>query len=210
MIRFGVLVVGLIVAAFAIWHPVPRAPAATVAAGPASHPKTRPARGARAARVDRRSRGAPVSVVYVVGAVAHPGLYHVAVSARIDDAVRAAGGLLRAADPAGVNLAAHVADGDEVDVPRLGETLPRTSASRRAGRARKPKTKSKKIPSAPVDINSADAAALASVPGIGPAIAQRIAELREREGPYASFDELLDVSGMSPARLDRARPYLAL
>lgn len=123
------------------------------------------------------------------------------------------GPLSRRADPAGVDLAAHVADGDEVDVPRIGESEKRTTTARRSpsrARARTRKSKSKSVPTVPVDINVAGTAALATVPGIGPAIAARIVELREREGAYTSFDELLDVAGMSPARLDRARSYLAL
>jgi competence ComEA-like helix-hairpin-helix protein len=61
---------------------------------------------------------------------------------------------------------------------------------------------------ASVDVNRADAAELARVPGIGRAIAERIVALRAEEGAFASLDELLDGSGMSPARLDRAQAYL--
>jgi len=207
MIRLGALVVGLVLAAIAIWHPAPRAPAATVPSVLAHHsapPKRAP---------HRVTPTVQAAIIYVVGAVAHPGLYRVAPTARINDAVRAAGGMLVGADPTGVDLAAHVADGDEVDVPRLGEVLARSKSSRRTAthpRTRTSASKSKNLPSVPVNVNLADATALATVPGIGPAIAQRIVALRKREGPYASFDELLDVAGMSPARLARATPYLAL
>ena len=63
-------------------------------------------------------------------------------------------------------------------------------------------------PEGSVDVNAADAAELAAVPGIGRAIAARIVELREREGAFTSLDELLDVAGMTQTRLERARPYL--
>ena len=63
-------------------------------------------------------------------------------------------------------------------------------------------------PNGSVDVNTADAAELAAVPGIGRAVASRIVELREREGSFASLDELLDVAGMTQSRLERARSYL--
>jgi competence protein ComEA len=63
-------------------------------------------------------------------------------------------------------------------------------------------------PDSSVDVNAADAAELAAVPGIGRAVAARIVELREREGSFASLDELLDVAGMTQSRLERARSYL--
>ncbi|MGB7014574.1 MAG: helix-hairpin-helix domain-containing protein, partial [Candidatus Cybelea sp.] len=61
---------------------------------------------------------------------------------------------------------------------------------------------------ASVDLNAADATQLGAVPGIGRAVAQRVVELRQRQGPFASLDELLDVAGMTQSRLERARPYL--
>lgn len=60
------------------------------------------------------------------------------------------------------------------------------------------------------DVNTAGAALLGRVPGIGPAVAARIVELRDEEGAYTSLDQLLDVAGMSESRLSRARPYLTL
>ncbi|MGC2407220.1 MAG: helix-hairpin-helix domain-containing protein, partial [Candidatus Cybelea sp.] len=63
-------------------------------------------------------------------------------------------------------------------------------------------------PEGSINVNEADAAELAAVPGIGRAVAARVVELREREGNFTSLDELLDVAGMTQTRLDRARPYL--
>jgi competence protein ComEA len=130
--------------------------------------------------------------------------------ARVNDAVRAAGGLLADADPAGVNLAAPAIDGDEIDVPLVGERLPtrvrtRTTRARRTARAR-----SLPLPAASIDPNLADAATLARVPGFGVALAARIVTYRRVNGAFASLDELLDVAGMTPAKLDRAQPYLQL
>ena len=101
------------------------------------------------------------------------------------------------------NLAAHVADGDEVYVPRAGEP-PRPAAARRGRRSR-----ATPAPQLDVDVNTADAPMLAGVPGIGRAIAVRDRkELRERDGRYGSLDELLDAAGMTAGRLERARPFL--
>lgn len=88
--------------------------------------------------------------------------------------------------------------------------VPRCRAwrTRRASRPRARKRRRRAV--AIVDVNVADAQALAAVPGVGPAIAERIVEIREREGAYASLDELLDVAGMNAGRLERARPYLRL
>ncbi len=200
MLRYLALLAAIVVAALAIWHPAPHPPMlAAAAAEPHPRPAHERAKKASAAR----------ALVYVVGAVARPGLYRVPASGRADDAVRAAGGMLPGADAAGVNLAAPVADGDEIDVPRIGEAPRKTAAP--AGRSRRSrKSRGKAPPPQPVDLNGADAAALSAVPGIGATMAARIVALRDREGPYDSYDELLDVAGMSPARLAHAQPYLAL
>ena len=199
MLRYFAILAAVVVAALAIWHPAPRPPmVAAAAAEPPIHPgKHAPAREAPSA-----------ALVYVVGAVAKPGLYRIAVSARADDAIRAAGGLRPNADPAGVNLAAHLADGDEVDVPAIGERPARKRSATRKTQAVRGHHKA--VPAQAIDVNAADANALASVPGIGAGIAARIVALREREGPYDSLDELLDVAGMSAARLQHAQPYLSL
>ena len=96
------------------------------------------------------------------------------------------------------------ADGDEVYVPLSAKRHAFSRARSAAAGVRAPFTS----PQASVDVNAADAAELAAVPGIGRAVAARIVELREREGRFASLDELLDVAGMTQSRLERARPYL--
>lgn len=144
------------------------------------------------------------TVVYVAGAVVHPGLYHLHAGARADDAVRSAGGFRSDADTGAVNLAAHVADGDEVFVTVLGAPTPHPTRSRR------PRAVSKKGTNIVVDLNTATAEQLATVPGIGATLAARIVEVRERDGAYASFDELLDVAGITASRLQRAEPYMRI
>ncbi|MBV8356272.1 MAG: ComEA family DNA-binding protein, partial [Candidatus Eremiobacteraeota bacterium] len=142
-------------------------------------------------------------VVYVAGAVKRPGLYHLRGGQRDAQAVALAGGFTSGAENGGVNLAQRAEDGDEIYVPAAGETR-HVRASQRHGRRH-----ARTVPaSGSIDVNAADAGELAAVPGIGRAIAQRIVELRQREGNFASLDELLDVAGMTQSHLDRARPYL--
>jgi competence protein ComEA len=184
------------IAAAALWHPAPRL-AFVQQAAPVS------AASPRLPHARRSRRGPPAgseATVYVAGAVAKPGLYRVAAGARAD-AIAAAGGLARSADPAAVNLAAFVRDGDEVLVPPSGGAAPRARRVRRSRRAAA-------APPVALDVNAAGTAELAAVPGIGRSIAARIVAMREADGTFSSLDELLDVAGMTQARLERARPYL--
>lgn len=155
-------------------------------------------------------------VVYVAGAVVHPGIYTLAADARANDAVTKAGGPTHDADLVAVNLAAHVADGDEVAVPRIGDVLargardgPRSRSQRhRHARGRRSHRRTVANVGSPLDVNTADETALAELPGIGPALAERIVEFRSLNGPFASLDGLADVSGMTASRLDEVTPML--
>jgi competence protein ComEA len=200
MQRWLVALAIVAVATLAIWHPAPP-PALMTVSEAAAHQTPRP----NARHAVHSPEGGP-AMVYVVGAVRNPGLYRIAQSARIDDAVREAGGLRADADPAGVNLAAHANDGDEIAVPTLGQpTRPTRDTKRTSGRGSRP-GKSPVI----VDVNTASADVLASVPGLGATIAARIVQVREEEGAFTTFDQLLDVAGMTDSRLTRAQPYLRL
>jgi competence protein ComEA len=148
----------------------------------------------------------PASVVYVVGAVARPGLYRLAPGARVNDAVERAGGLRADADPAAVNLAERVSDGEEIHVLRLGETA---RAPARKSRTKR-KTSDASAPIEAIDLNAAGASALASNPGIGATLAARIVAYRRLNGPFASLDELADVAGMTPRRIDALAPYVTV
>lgn len=190
----------LVLAAVAIWRP-PAGPAIAVStASPA------PARQRSFGKL-RMAPGAKI-VVYVVGAVKRAGLYTLRDGERVDAALRAAGGFAPGADPAGVNLAARAMDGDEIDVPLAGQVAQRLAARAKLTRgehsARIPKT------IAAVNVNDADEASLQRVPGIGATLAARIIDVRAHDGPFSSYDQLLDVAGMTQARLDRAQPYLRL
>ena len=153
------------------------------------------------------------TLVYVAGAVLHPGVYALSAGARARDALAEAGGATRDADLVAVNLAAHVADGDEIAVPRQGEARPAPRV--RSAYRRKPAAGSERRRRRPrrgdapeaeagptVDVNAADERTLAELPGIGPTLAERIVAFRTLNGPFASVDGLADVAGITPRRLD--------
>ncbi|GAB3314008.1 ComEA family DNA-binding protein [Geodermatophilus aquaeductus] len=123
-------------------------------------------------------------VVSVVGLVVSPGLVTLPEGARVADAVAAAGGLLPEADPASVNLAAVVSDGQQVAVG-----VPGPAAGAAGGAA----------PAGPLDLNTATVADLDALPGIGPVLAQRIVDHREQHGRFARVEQLDDVPGIGPA-----------
>jgi competence protein ComEA len=193
----------LALGAFALWHPAPRAAIQSVSLATPSADPDPLGSGRKHHRRFRQAAPAEDLVVYVAGDVRRPGLYHLHLGDRYADGVAAAGGLRPSAQAGGVNLAQRAADGEEIYVPTAGEAPQR--------RLREPRTRRHRAsppPDGSVDVNTADAAELAAVPGIGRAVGSRIVELREREGSFASLDELLDVAGMTQSRLERARPYL--
>jgi competence protein ComEA len=142
------------------------------------------------------SNGPVEAVVYVhvAGAVNAPGLYALPAGARVVDAVASAGGFTGDADRSVVNLARPVTDGEQIVVPRVGEAAPA-------------------IPDVPggtgdagvIDLNSADGAALEELPGIGPALAERILAWREEHGRFASVEDLLAVPGIGEKLLEGVR-----
>lgn len=136
--------------------------------------------------------------VHVVGAVRHPGVYRLAAGSRTRDAVRRAGGAGPRADLASLNLAALLADGEQVRVPR--RTPPGAVAVAPATAA----------PDAIVHLNGATTDQLDALEGIGPALAERIVAYRVAHGGFGSVDELDQVSGIGPARLEALRARLAL
>jgi competence protein ComEA len=135
--------------------------------------------------------GAAPLLVHVLGAVVKPGLVELAAGARVVDAVAAAGGFTAAADPAGVDLARPVVDGEQRVVLAIGQVPPPGQAPGPAGGA----TDADGI----VHLNTADVAALDTLPRIGPALAQRIIDWRDANGPFTSIDQLLEVTGIGDA-----------
>ena len=136
-------------------------------------------------------------VVYVAGQVAVPGIYTLAATARVNDAVLAAGGAKTTADLGVVNLAAALHDGERVYLPAVGEVVPPLIevAPQVTGSS----------PAEPVNINAATAAQLDVLPGVGPATAAAIVAHRQQYGPFQSVDQPGDVRGIGPAKLDALR-----
>lgn len=135
--------------------------------------------------------------VHVHGAVVTPGLYRLDAGARVVDAVAAAGGFSPAADPAGINLARAVTDGEQLFVPEPGQAPPPDAeGGGGAGVA---------AADGVVDLNTADAAALDTLPRVGPALAERIIAWRSENGRFTSVDDLLAVSGIGEKMLEALR-----
>jgi competence protein ComEA len=128
-------------------------------------------------------------VVSVVGSVVRPGLVTLPSGSRVADAVQAAGGLVPPADQGSVNLAAVVTDGQQIVVGGPG------AAGAPAGAA----SGSVAAPGGKLNLNTATAAELDALPGVGPVLAQRIVDHRD-QGPFTSVDQLDDVPGIGPAR----------
>jgi competence protein ComEA len=148
------------------------------------------------------SAAAALLVIHVAGAVASPGVYELNVSARVIDAVTAAGGPGADADLDGLNLAASLVDGERVYVPHIGEVDPAAVPS---GGAAVPGAPTDDTPAGPVNVNTATATELESLPGVGPATATAIVDERTRNGPFASVDDLERVPGIGPAKLAALR-----
>lgn len=152
--------------------------------------------------------GAPVSsvspspavtiIVDVAGEVAQPGVYGFAEGDRVIDAIERAGGQLPKADLSLLNLAAPLTDGTQILVPKSGPpgaVVPGGTGGSSSGL---------------ININSASATELETLSGIGEVLAATIVEYREQNGPFASVDDLMDVSGIGPATLEEIRDQVTV
>lgn len=193
-------------------------PAATAAASAAPGGQAEPQPGAQggeqtAAQPTAQAEEAAAGVVvHVVGEVRRPGLVTLPAGARVADAVEAAGGPTDDAELSGVNLARVLVDGEQLRVPAPGEVLEPPDGT--AGATGVTGTTGDEGVAEPpgaagatgsaggtVDVNTADAATLETLPGVGPVLAQRIVDHRTEHGAFASVDDLEDVSGIGPAVL---------
>jgi competence protein ComEA len=162
----------------------------------------RPARPAvpppvRVAKSSTASAAAARLFVNVVGAVRRPGLYRLKDGSRVADAVTRAGGPTARAQIELLNLAARVADGEQIVVPRRGLAVPGAGAAGAPAAA------------GPVNLNSATLEQLDALPGVGPVTAQKILDYRQQHGAFGSVDELDAISGIGPARLENLRGLVA-
>jgi competence protein ComEA len=155
--------------------------------------------------VEIEQRPPESALVHVAGAVHEPGVYRLRAGERVKDALERAGGARNGADLNGVNLAAKVADGQQVVVPRRGAAgavaATGTGSSPGAGGA---------AAQPPVSLNSATAEQLDTLDGVGPATAQKILQWRQQNGGFRSIDDLAEVPGIGPKRLAALRPRVQL
>lgn len=124
--------------------------------------------------------------VHVLGAVVEPGLYELSEGDRAVDAVAAAGGFAEGADQTQLNLARMLVDGEQIYVPLLGEAAIAPGAA----------TDGK------INLNTADQAALETLPRVGPALAQRILDWREQNGRFTAIEDLLSITGIGDKTYD--------
>jgi competence protein ComEA len=171
----ALLVVGLSVGAYFVLRPAPR-PGGDFHAVEESEP------------VQNREL-----TVHVAGAVGHPGVVRLDEGDRVLDAIEEAGGPLPEADLESLNLAQTVQDGQKILVPSIGKTADgRAGFSGEAGATK-------------VNINSASRRELEELPGIGPTLAERIVDYREKTGGFRSVDELKQVSGIGDKKFDELK-----
>jgi competence protein ComEA len=157
-------------------------------------------------------------VVSVVGLVHTPGLVTLAPGARIADALKAAGGTTDGADTTGLNMARQVGDGEQIVVgiapvkgqpPVLGSSVSAGSTAPGApGTGSHPDRPDKPTRSEVVNLNTATVQQLDALPGVGPVTAAAIVAWRDANGKFTKVDQLAEVDGIGPARLEKLRPLV--
>lgn len=192
----------LVMAAAVLWavmHWWPAAPRETAVFQPAPNEAT-----------EQKSNGASETLestatlfVHVVGSVRHAGVYEFAPGSRVVDAVDAAGGVLPDAVLTSLNMARILSDGEQVLVP--DEDSPAQVPAQPANGAAGGQQGAAGSGAGLVDLNSADAALLDTLPGVGPSTAQKIVSDREANGRFASVDDLTRVTGIGPKKLEQIR-----
>jgi competence protein ComEA len=174
-----------------------------------------------AARVDGGDGGASVRVqragggrltVHVAGAVRRPGVYRLPAGARVDDALRRAGGPRGRADLAAVNLAATLEDGRQVLVPERAAAGAAAAAGSAggAGAAQGAGASAGGAPAPPINLNTATLEQLDTLDGVGPGIAQRILDYRQQHGGFKRVEELGEVPGIGAKRLATLTPLVTV
>lgn len=200
----AVLVLAVLALGFGVWRFWPAAPAPEVA-----FTEARTAEGAGGAAgegedsaTETAENDAPV-VVHVVGAVLHPGVYELRAGSRVVDAVEAAGGALGNAALGSLNLARILSDGEQVYVFTADEVAAGAAPSA-PGASGPPGSSGQAGPASAglVDLNTATVEELDALPGIGPATAQKIVDDREANGPFATPEDLMRVSGIGAAKFE--------
>jgi len=135
--------------------------------------------------------------VHVTGAVLNPGVYYLPEGSRIEEALQAAGGPTAEADLSRVNLAQRVHDEEQIYVPEVGEESP-------------PMPSGSPSEGGPININTASAAGLETLPGIGPTLAQSIVDYREAHGPFAAIEDIKNVWGIGEGLFNEIRDLITV
>lgn len=163
-----------------------------------------PAAGASSSSAEggvvRVERGGGTVVVHVAGEVERPGVYRLPAQARVADAVKRAGGVTRNGALDAINLAARLADGQQIVVPARAPAAGGASAASASASAADP--------DAPISLGTATVEQLDTIEGIGPVTAQKIIEFRDSRGGLSSIDELDQIEGIGPATMEALRARL--
>ena len=149
-------------------------------------------------------------VVHVAGEVKNPGVYTLSNSARMIDAVLAAGGATARADLEVINLATPLIDSSQIYVPTKGSAERPVFARPHPGMNGVQSTQSSPDSGGVVNINRASVAELDALPGVGPSTAQAIVDYRTTNGPFGSPEDLLNVKGIGPAKFDAMRKLVGV
>lgn len=155
-----------------------------------------------------KSSSAAEVYVDVDGAVVRPGVYRLKDGARVSQAIDAAGGLTAEADVTGLNRASKITDGQKIYVPTVGEQ--QAAAAVGGAESSAAMTPGAGSSSGLVNINTASAAELQTLSGIGPSMAQSIIDDRSKNGPFASVDDLMRVSGIGEKKLAKIKDCICI
>jgi competence protein ComEA len=148
-------------------------------------------------------------VIYITGAVKTPGVYSLPINSRVKDAITVAGGLLSNADENSINLATKLKDRDKILIPLIKQNPQVGTPGSPTGQA--PAKQQPTLSSDnPININSADANELDSLPGIGPEKAQQIINYREKSGPFLKPEDIENVGGIGPLLFDKIKGLITV
>jgi competence protein ComEA len=141
-------------------------------------------------------------VVHVAGAVREPGVYRLPTGSRVADAVERAGGSTGAAAVDAINLAARLADGQQIVMPARAKSAVGVASGSGVGAS------AAATPEGPISLGTATVEQLDTIEGIGPVTAQEIVEFRDQQGGLSSIDDLDEISGIGPATMESLRAGL--